>query len=151
MGTNTVSVPISMFDTSGNQDSCEGTIFNFTYSGSAVYTEVYSTASAVTSSPSSPSLEGHSVVYTATVTASASSNQDAVPSSSTGTITFMDGVTAICTDVPVTSTGTTTSAATCSPLAYSSTGTHSITAIYNNSDGNFSGSTSPVLTQDVNS
>jgi hypothetical protein len=148
MGSNSVSVPISLVDTDTNQDSCEGTSFNFTYSGSAIYTEVYGTAATVTGSPS-PSNVGTSVVYTATVTASAGAGQDPVPSSPTGSVTFMDGPSAICTAVPLTSTGSATSTATCSPFAYSSTGTHSITAVYSNADGNFTGSSSSIFSQVV--
>jgi hypothetical protein len=149
LSTNSVSMPISLYDTDTNQDSCEGTTFSFTYSGSAQYTEVYGTAAAVTSQPSSSNV-GQSVVYTATVTASAGPDQDSVPSSPTGSVTFMDGPSAICTLVPLSSAETTNSTATCSPLAYSSPGTHSITAVYSNSDGNFSGSTSPIYSQVVN-
>jgi Bacterial Ig-like domain (group 3) len=148
LGTNSVAVPISLYDTSMNQNTCKGTTFNFSYSGSAVYAEVYATATAVVGSPS-PSVEGQSVVYSATVTASAAAGQDPVPNSPTGSITFMDGTSAICNAVPLTSTGTATSTATCSPFAYSSTGTRSITAIFSNSDGNFTGSTSPIFYQVV--
>src|ERR1017187_1008183 len=49
-GTNAVPMPISLIDTDANQDSCENTTFNFVYSGKATYTEVYATATAVTSS-----------------------------------------------------------------------------------------------------
>jgi hypothetical protein len=125
-GTNSVPVPISLKDTGSNQDSCENTTFNFVYSGTATYTEVYSTTTAVTSS---------GVTYTATVTASASSGQDPVPSSPTGTVTFYKGTTAICT-VLLISTGTNTSKATCGPITSGST----ITAVYTNTDGNFSDS-----------
>ena len=125
-GTNAVSVPISLIDTGSNQDSCENTVFNFVYSGTATYSEVYATTTAVKSS---------GVTYTATVTASAATGQDPVPSSPTGTVTFNNGTTAICTSVPLTSTGTTTSTATCGPIANGS-----VTAVYTNSDGNFTGS-----------
>ncbi len=120
--TNSVSVPISLIDTQANQDSCENTTFNFTYAGTATYTETYDTTTAVTSS---------GVTYTATVTASAATGQDPVPSSPTGTVTFDD--IALCTAVPLTSTGTTTSTATCGPITAGST----ITAVYTNTDGNF--------------
>jgi hypothetical protein len=126
-GTNAVSRRISLKDTGANQDSCESKTFNFTYEGTATYTEVYSTTTAVTSS---------GVTYTATVTASASSGQDPVPSSPTGRVTFKDGSTAICTGVHLTSTGATTSTATCGPI----TGGSTITAVYTNTDGNFYGS-----------
>jgi hypothetical protein len=149
LGSSSVAVPISLNDTGQDQDSCEGTTFSFSYSGTAIYAEVYSTATAVVGEPS-PSDEGQSVVYTATVTASAGAGQDPVPNSPTGTVTFMDGLSTICSDVPVISTGITTSTATCTPFAYSLTGTHSITAVFVNYDGNFLGSTSPVFFQTVN-
>jgi hypothetical protein len=125
-GTNFVRVPISLKDTGNNQDSCEHTTFNFVYAGTATYTEVYATTTAVTSS---------GVTYRATVTASASSGQDPVPSSPTGTVTFYKGTTTVC-SVLLISTGTTTSRATCGPVTAGST----ITAVYTNADGNFSDS-----------
>ncbi len=126
-GTNSVSVPISLLDTQANQNSCENTVFNFVYAGTATYTEVYATTTAVTSS---------GVTYTATVTASASSGQDPVPSSPTGNVTFSEGSTTFCASVPLTSTGTTTSTATCGLVP----GGDTITAVYTNNDGNFKGS-----------
>jgi hypothetical protein len=147
-GTNSVALPISLYNTSSNQIMCEGITFAFAYSGSAIYAELYATATTVVGAPS-PSLEGQSVVYTATVTASAAAGQDPVPNSPTGTVTFMDGTSTICNAVPVTSTGVTTSTATCSPFAYPSPGTHQVTATFTNTDGNFSGSTSPIFYQTV--
>jgi hypothetical protein len=126
-GTNAVSVPISLIDTGSNQDSCENTVFNFVYAGTATYSEVYATTTAVKSS---------GVTYTATVTASASSTQDPVPSSPTGTVTFSEGSNTFCSSVPLTSTGTTTSTAPCGLIP----GDHTITAVYTNTDGNFTGS-----------
>ena len=127
-GTNAVSVPISLIDTGTNQDSCENTTFNFAYEGTATYSEA--TTTVVTSSENQSG-----VTYTATVTASATTGQDPVPSSPTGTVTFNEGTTAICTAVPLASTGTTTSTATCGPIAASS-----VTAVYTNTDGNFDSS-----------
>jgi hypothetical protein len=144
--TNSVSVPISLINTSKNQDTCQNTTFDFAYSGSAAYTEVYATTTAVTS-PTSPSPSDQAVTYTAAVTADATGSQDSVPSSPTGTVTFLDGNTAICLNVPVSSTGTTTSTAACLSSVYAVAGTHLISAVYSNSDGNFSSSTSPVLSQ----
>ena len=145
-GTGAVSVPISLIDTGTNQDSCENTVFNFIYAGTATYTEVYATTTAVTSSLNSSAV-GQAVTYTATVTASATASQDPVPSSPTGTVSFKDGTTTICTATP-TSTGTTTSTATCGPITYGFPGVHAITAVYTNSDGNFTNS-SGSLTQTV--
>ena len=127
-GTNAVSVPISLLDTQTNQDSCENTTFNFTCAGTATYSEVYATTTAVTSSSD---LSG--VTYMATVTASATGDQDPVPSNPTGTVTFNNGSTALCTAISLTRTGTTTSTATCGPF----TGDDTITAVYTNTDGNF--------------
>ena len=149
-GTTTYNATLALADI-GNQDACENLGLVMSYLASAQYTEVYATATAVTSSLN-PSPVGQHVTYTATVTASVTGSQLPVPSSPTGTVTFKDGTTTICTaNIPVTSTGTTTSTATC-PVTYASTtgSPHSITAVYANSDGNFSGSTSPVLTQVVN-
>ena len=125
------------------------------YSGSAQYTEVYGTSTAVTSSQN-PSTVGNAVTYTATVTASATASQDPVPSSPTGTVAFYDGtvtpahVIPGCSAVTAASATTTTAKATCLSPVYATTGTHSITAVYTNTDGNFTGSTSPVFTQTVN-
>jgi hypothetical protein len=125
-GTNAEWVAISLKDTGTNQDSCENKVFNFVFAGTAFYTEKYATTTAVTSS---------GVTYTATVTASATYGQDPVPSSPTGTVTFSKESTTFCA-VPVTSTGTTTSKATCGPI----TGNQTITATYTNTDGNFTNS-----------
>lgn len=145
----TVSVPIDLVDTNTNQDSCEGVTFNFTYSGSATFNEVYVTTTVVTSSPASPSAVGQSVTYTATVTASALAGQDSVPSGPTGTVTFLDNGSPIssCANISLSRTSTTTARARCSTFAYSSPGTHPISAEYTNTDGNFVGSSSSTLFQ----
>ena len=148
MSTNSAPVPISLRDTKFNQDKCEGITFNFTYSGSATYTEIYGRAITVTS-PQNPSLTGQSVKYTATVTASAVAGQDPVPSSPTGTVTFMDGSSTICSSESLKSSGTSTSIATCNSPVYAAPGPHALTATYSNADGNFSGSTSPIFDQVV--
>ena len=149
-------VPILLKDTHSNQTACANSfVFHFDYSGTATYTEVYGTSTAVTSSQN-PSTVGNSVTYTATVTASATASQDPVPSSPTGSVTFYDGtvipahVIAGCSGVAVTSATTTTAKATCPSPIYGTPGNHSITAVYANTDGNFTGSTSPVFTQMVN-
>jgi hypothetical protein len=150
-GTNTTSVPISLIDTATNQDLCQGATFDFTYSGTATYAQAYATTVAETSS-GNPSDVGQPVTYTATVTATEASGQDPVPNSPTGTVTFEDGSTTLCTtNIPVASASGTTSTATCSPPADLTPGTHPITAIYSSSDTTkFSNSTSPVFTQTVN-
>src|SRR5262249_25300431 len=52
-------------------------------------------------------------------------------------------------NVAVTSSSATTSTAQCTPPAYSGAASHAITAVFSNTDGNFSGSTSPSLNQIV--
>ena len=70
------------------------------------------------------------------MTASATSSQDPVPSSPTGTVTFKDNGTTICNAVPLTSTGTTTATAPCTVTYATTAGSpHSITASYVNTDG----------------
>jgi hypothetical protein len=128
-GTNAVSVPISLVDTGTNQDSCENTTFSFDYEGTATYSEVYETTTVVTSSENQSG-----VTYTATVTASAATGQDPVPSSPTGTVTFADSTTTFCA-VTLTPNATATSTASCGPIAASS-----VSAVYTNSDGNFDSS-----------
>jgi hypothetical protein len=142
-------LPVSMLDTGADQDGCQGATFDFAYSGTAGYTEVYATSTAVTSSLI-PSVVGQSVTYTATVTGIQGANQDPVPSSPTGTVTFDDGTSVICSNVAVTSASTTTATATCTSPVYNTSGTHPIEAIYSNSDGNFTASTSPAFSQVVN-
>ena len=125
-GTNTAAVPISLIDPHTNRDSCENTTFNFSYKGTATYIEVYATTTAVTSTP-----DQSGVTYTATVTASAAAEQDRVPSSPTGTVTFTDGTTTFCT-VTLTANATAASTATCGPITASS-----VKAVYTNNNGNF--------------
>jgi hypothetical protein len=148
MGANAVSVPISLDDIGDNQDACEGVTFDFAFAGSATFSEVYSTLTAVASSRN-PSSVGETVTYTATVTANAVDGQDPVPSSPTGTVTFLDGTDTICSAVPVVSATVTTATATCSPAVYEEPEMHDVTAVYTNSDGNFMDSTSSVLPQAV--
>jgi hypothetical protein len=85
-----------------------------------------------------PSVRGQSVIFTATVKATAPG-----AGTPTGTVTFKDGGKVLGTkalDGSGQATYTTTSL---------SVGTHSITAVYGG-DSNFNGSTSPTLTQVVN-
>ena len=144
---------ISFMDEPHNdQQGCKSKTFNFSYTGSAQYTEVYNTTTAVTSSHN-PSTVGQSVTYTATVSGLQGTNPDPVPSSPTGTVTFTDNTTTICSAVAVLSATTTTSTATCTPPTYAVAGTHPITAVFTHgTDNNFANSpTSPTLSQVVNS
>ena len=145
----TVTAPIMLTDTGTDQQDCKNFTFALKYSGSADYTEVYGTGTVVTSSQN-PSVVGQSVTYTATVTATPTGSQDAVPSAPTGTVTFKDGTTAICSNVPLTAQPDLTATAPCATPTYFAAATHPITAIYSNTDGNFSGTTSVVFNQVVN-
>jgi hypothetical protein len=144
-------VPIELKDNGEPQNDCENSTYHFVYSGTANYTEVYGTSTGVVTSQN-PSTVGQSVTYTATVTASATGSQDPVPSSPTGTVTFKDNGTTICTaPVAVASTGTATSTAQCTVNYATTTGSpHPITASYTNTDGNFTNSNGS-LSQVVNS
>ncbi len=112
---------------------------NFTTTTSASLTQTVgqdATTTKLTSS-ASPSVYGQSVIFTATVIASAPGG-----GAPTGTVTFMDGTTAIGTGT----LGGGTATFTTSLLAVAS---HTITAVYS-SDSNFMASTSSALTQKVN-
>jgi hypothetical protein len=148
-GTNSVPVPISLFETHTNQDSCENKVFGFTFQGSATYNVVTSTQTQLSSSHN-PSAIGQPVTYTAIVSDDGTGNHQTA-GSPTGSVTFYDGSTVICAGVPVVNGSNDTSSATCTPPAYLVTGVHPITAIYTNVDGNYSDSTSPILHQIVQS
>lgn len=107
-------------------------------SGAVTVTNTVATTTAVASS-ASPSVVGQTVTYTATVTQASGATKPP------GTVTFEDGASTItCAGGNQTlSNGT----ATCS-LAYTGTGSHSITAVYAGS-GVFTGSTSSALAQTV--
>jgi Big-like domain-containing protein/VCBS repeat protein len=110
---------------------------NLSGSTSAVLSQVVngaSTTTAVTSS-ANPSTFGQAVTLSASI-------QTAFGGNATGTITFLDGTTAL-------GTATVSSNAAQLSLSSLSAGSHSITARYNG-DTNFSGSTSTALAQTVN-
>jgi len=149
-GSNSVAVPISLFETHTNQDSCERKVFLFSFRGSATYNVVPSTETMLTSSHN-PSIIGQSLTYIATVISGGGSGNQRGVSSPTGTVSFLDGSTTICANVQVLSGPNGTSSATCTPPTYLAIGLHPITAEYTNTDGNFSDSTSKVLVQVVQS
>jgi hypothetical protein len=104
-----------------------------TVTGSAINSVMFQTTSVAVASSLNPSLVGQSVTFTATVSA---------PSGTpTGTVTFKDGAATL--GVGTVSGGLAT-------LATSALtgGPHAITAVYGG-DRNFSGNTSPALTQTV--
>ena len=99
------------------------------------------TSTTVTSSVN-PSIYGQSVTFTATVANIAGAGiSTATP---TGSVQFMDGTSLLGTPQTVSGLGTAT--LTASALTV---GTHPITAVYTNIDGNFRGSTSTSVTQVV--
>src|SRR5467141_1313807 len=109
---------------------------NFASSTSPALMQTVSKAASSTSvvSSNSSSNRGVAVTFTATVTSSAAS----IP---TGTVTFQDGVTTL-------GTGTLSGGTATFTTSGLGTGAHSITAIYGG-DANFTGSTSPILTQTI--
>ena len=113
-GSNSVPVPISLFETHKNQDSCERTTFEFRFQGSATYSVVTSTQIQVFSSHD-PSVVGQSVTYSAIIVSGDGNGNQHNSGSPTGTVTFYDGSTIICAIVPVSSGPGGTSTATCTP------------------------------------
>jgi hypothetical protein len=115
---------------------------NFSGSTSPALTETVNQGATTTvvSSSLHPSLPGQTVTYTAIVTATAPAT-----GTPTGMVTFMDGASGITGCVANALIG---GVASCS-VAYAAAGTHAITAVYG-ADLNFTGSTSPVLTQTIN-
>jgi large repetitive protein len=115
---------------------------DFTTSTSALFTQTVNQGATATKVVSSlnPSSTGVIVTFTATVTATAPAS-----GTRTGTVAFQDGGVAIagCGAQVLTAGGT----ATCATSGLAA-GSHPITAIYSG-DGNFTTSTSPVLTQTV--
>jgi hypothetical protein len=115
--------------------------FTAVYSGDAVYSGSTSAAATVTVSKASttasltaspnPSIAGQAVIFTAIVS----------PSSSTGSVQFLDGSTVIGTAALANGTASLTAA-----LAV---GTHSVTAVYSG-DANYNGATSAAVVQTVN-
>jgi autotransporter-associated beta strand protein len=112
---------------------------NFSGSTSSAVTQTVGQASTTTIVTSSlnPSVFGQSVTFTASVGAVAPGS-----GTPTGTVTFMDGTTALGTPVTLTNGQATFMTATLSSA------THPITAVYSG-DSNFAASTSPALTQSV--
>src|SRR5438477_2682326 len=109
---------------------------SFASSTSPVLMQTVNKAASSTSvvSSNNPSNLGAAVTFTATVTSSATS----IP---TGTVTFQDATTTL-------GTGTLSGGTATFTTSGLGTGTHSITGIYGG-DANFTGSTSPILTQTV--
>ena len=110
---------------------------NHAASTSALLTQTVKAATTTTTLASStnPSMLGSSVMFTATVTTSASTT-------TTGTVTFMDGATTL-------GTGTLSGGVATYTTSSLAVGQHSMTAVYSG-DTNNAGSTSSVLTQTVN-
>jgi hypothetical protein len=112
---------------------------NFTGSTSAVLTQIVNTGSSsiTVASSQNPSVSGQSVTFTASVAASAPAT-----GTPTGSVTFKDGAATL-------GTGTLSSGTATFSGSSLGAGSHSVTAVYGG-DTNFSGSTSAVVTQTVN-
>lgn len=137
----TVNETISLRNSGSDQYLCKNVQFHFRYSGHATYTHVYATNRSLVSSGSTSTL-GQTVTFTATVTATGTP-----PNGPTGSVAFKDGATTIACE-----SGSTTfnaGSATCK-YTMNTTGTHLITAIYSNSDGNFTSGSSNIVSQQVN-
>jgi hypothetical protein len=142
LGTGTLSGGTATLTTSGlgagvhSITAIYGGDANFASSTSPVLMQTVNKAASSTSvvSSNSASNRGAAVTFTATVTSSAAS----IP---TGTVTFQDGATTL-------GTGTLSGGTATFTTSGLGTGAHSITAIYGG-DANFTGSTSPILTETI--
>ena len=143
-------LPIELKDDGQQSPQCENQTLDFTYTGSAQYTDS-TTTSLASSSPGNTSTSGTSVTFTATVT---ETNASSDPSGSLagGTATFYSCPTAACASTTQLGTG---SVASNGQATYATStlpvGTDYIEAVYGGSGTNLSGSTSNVVTQTVNS
>jgi len=94
-GSNSVPVPISLFETHKNQDSCENTTFQVRFPRNGNLHVVPSTSTLLSSSHN-PSVVGQSVTYTATVVSGDGSGNHHNSNSPTGTVDLQDGSITIC-------------------------------------------------------
>ena len=120
----------------GGQSICVAGFQSGSADATAHYVGTATTSTALTSN-ANPSTYGDTVTFTSTVTASPSNPSGA------GTVTFRNGTTVLCSNVPL--TGNT---ATCTTAALTAGG-HAITAAYGGATG-YASSTSATLTQNVN-
>ena len=145
--------PITLVDTASNQTpGCANQTFNFTYAGTATYTDSTSTSLA-SSSPGNTSTSGTSVTFTATVTGANASSDSSGP---TGTVIFYDCPSGSSCTSPTSTLGTGTVGSNGQATLTTSTlpvGNNYIEAVYSSSgtNGNYTGSTSSIITQVVTS
>ncbi len=146
----TTGLPIELKDDGQQSPQCENQTLDFTYTGSAEYTDL--TTTSLASSSGNTSTYGSSVTFTATVTET-NASQDPSGSLAGGTVTFYSCTSASCTGTPtqlgsgtVGSNGQATYATSTLPI-----GTDYIEGIYGGAGSNLTGSTSNVVTQTVNS
>lgn len=140
----TVGLTVKMVNTGTNQDGCKNVTFPLAYDGTAQYTQVFNTSTSLASSVN-PSVLGQAVTFTATVAAGAPQQGTGMaPSGPTGSVAFKDGAVTLG-SAALAANGTATF-----PTSSLATGTHPITAVFSNADGNFAASTSSPVSQVVN-
>ena len=140
-GAASASAALSLLETGTDEDGCQGATFAFTYAGSGTYIQVFPTTTTLAAAPN-PVGTGQQVTYTATVMPTSTP-----PGATTGSVAFSDGGAAItCGGGSHPFNGTT---ATC-VTSYTTPGSHSITASFTNSDGNFGNSFSAPVIENVN-
>jgi hypothetical protein len=126
----------------------DSTHFKSTVDAGATVMQVVNeaTTTTLTAAPASPSALGASVTFTATVT----SGGGGVPLD--GTVTFTNGVAALCNAVPLTLTaGVYTATCSTTPATALAQGVNTITAAYSGDAGNYILASSATLSQDVGS
>ena len=145
-GTASVAVPIKLTAAASNQDGCRNVTFHFRYSGTATYTHLYATSVVLASVPN-PSNLNQVVTVTATV-----SPIGTPPAGPTGTVNFVTCPTPACASTASLGSASVqpngTAAITTSTLP---AGPTYVRATFVPADPtNFSGSTSSVVTHNVN-
>jgi hypothetical protein len=144
-GTASAAPSLKLIDkTTTNQNSCKHVSFNFTYSGTAQYTD--STGTTLTSSLN-PSSQGQSVTLTATVSPTYTES-----SNPTGVVTFYQCTTPTCTAYvnPALGTGALSPSGVATlPITTLPVGTDTLQATYPGAGTNFGASASSPLTQTV--
>ena len=144
----TTGLPIELKDDGDQSPQCENQTLDFTYSGTAQYTDSTATSLA-SSSAGNTSSSGTSVTFTATVN---EANASSDPSGPTGTVTFYSCPSSSSCTSPTSTLGTGTVGSNGQATLTTSTlpiGTNYVEAVYGGSGTNLTSSTSTILTQTV--
>lgn len=140
-----VPVPLSLFETGTNQNSCEGKTFYFQFTGRAVVAASVRTRTRLVTSLN-PSPVGQSVTYSAYVVMEGEYS-GLQRGALTGSVTFTDNGATLCAGAPLTPISPNSSVATCVSPAYPTSGTHDVTAEFESATTEIESSVSRDLIQ----